>query len=65
MTYRQYKERVEKDYLVKLMLQTKGNITQAASLAGVRREDFYKLLKRFHVEPIEYRVTSGAFSTVE
>lgn len=64
MTYRQYKEQVEKDYLVKLMLQTKGNVTQASSLAGVRRVDFYRLLKRFHVEPSEYRVTSGAFTTV-
>lgn len=59
MNWREYKENLQKDYLEKLMEQTQGNVTQAASLAGVQREDFYKILKRFHVEPTSYRIQSS------
>jgi len=44
-----------RDYLVKNLQTTSGNVTQSARLAKRSRTDFYKLLSRFRVEPDEYK----------
>ena len=41
----------ERDYLVRLLKITGGNVTQAAQLAKRNRTEFYKLLQRHHLEP--------------
>jgi two-component system response regulator GlrR len=41
----------ERDYLVRLLKITSGNVTQAAGLAKRNRTEFYKLLQRHHLEP--------------
>jgi len=41
----------ERDYLVRLLKITGGNVTQAAQLAKRNRTEFYKLLKRHRLEP--------------
>ncbi len=41
----------EREYLVKLLKITGGNVTQAARLAKRNRTEFYKLLQRHHLDP--------------
>lgn len=45
----------EREYLVKLLHITRGNVTHAARLAGRNRTEFYKLLARHTLEPERYR----------
>jgi len=46
-----------RNYLVQLLQITRGNVTQAAKLAGRNRTDFYKLLGRYQVAPDEFKRT--------
>jgi len=41
----------ERDYLVRLLKITGGNVTQASQLAKRNRTEFYKLLQRHRLEP--------------
>ena len=45
----------EKEYLVRLLRTTEGNVTLAASLAGRNRTDFYKLLNRHAIEAVKFK----------
>jgi two-component system response regulator GlrR len=49
----------ERDYLIRLMQITQGNVTQAARLAKRNRTEFYKLLNRHHLEPALFRHSAG------
>jgi two-component system response regulator GlrR len=49
------KERFERDYLVRLLRITDGNVAQAARLAHRNRSEFYKLLHRHQLEPELFR----------
>ena len=44
-----------RNYLAQLLQLTRGNVTQAAKLAGRTRTDFYKLLGRHQVSPDEFK----------
>jgi len=48
----------ERDYLVRIMQATQGNVAQAARLAKRNRTEFYKLLSRHHLEPALFRESS-------
>jgi two-component system, NtrC family, response regulator GlrR len=41
----------ERDYLVRILKITGGNVTKAARLAGRNRTEFYRLLERHALEP--------------
>ena len=41
----------ERDYLVRILKITEGNVTKAARLAGRNRTEFYRLLERHSLEP--------------
>src|SRR5262249_39440375 len=41
----------ERDYLVRILKITGGNVTKAARLAGRKRTEFYRLLERHSLEP--------------
>ena len=41
----------ERDYLVRILTMTAGNVTHAARLAGRNRTEFYRLLERHALEP--------------
>jgi len=60
LTYREVvdlaRDRASREYLVALMRETAGNVTQAAERAGVERETLHRLLKR-------YGIRSDAFKT--
>jgi two-component system response regulator GlrR len=44
-----------KDYLVRLIELTHGNISQAAKLAGKYRADLYELMKKYNLNPSDFR----------
>jgi len=45
----------EKNYLIQLITLTKGNVTEAAKLAGKYRADLYELLKKYALDPADFR----------
>jgi two-component system response regulator GlrR len=45
----------ERDYLIKLLKATSGNVTQAARLAQRNRTEFYKLLQRHQLTPALFK----------
>ena len=44
-------EGAERAYLVQVLTATRGNVSQAAALAGRYRADFYKLLRKHALDP--------------
>lgn len=46
----------EREYLVRILKITTGNVTQAARLAGRNRTEFYRLLERHALEPAMFKV---------
>jgi two-component system response regulator GlrR len=45
----------ERDYLVRLLQTTAGNVSQAARVAQRNRTEFYKLLARHGLDPISFK----------
>lgn len=45
----------EKEYLIRLLRTTEGNVTLAAGMAGRNRTDFYKLLNRHGIEAANFK----------
>ena len=45
----------ERDYLVRILKITSGNVTKAARLAGRNRTEFYRLLDRHALEPSMFK----------
>jgi two-component system, NtrC family, response regulator GlrR len=45
----------ERGYLIKLLQICKGNVSEAADLAGRYRTDFYSLLKKHNLNPGDFR----------
>jgi two-component system, NtrC family, response regulator GlrR len=54
-SFRESKQDFERTYLVELMKITRGNVTQAAKLAGKYRADLYALLEKYNLNPPEFR----------
>jgi two-component system response regulator GlrR len=54
--FKQAKQGFERDYVVELMELTQGNISKAAKLAGKYRADLYDLLKKYRLDPEDFRV---------
>jgi two-component system response regulator GlrR len=50
----------ERDYLVRLLQITDGNVSQAARIAERNRTEFYKLLKKHRLDPELFRVDNNA-----
>ena len=46
-----------RDYLVRLLKLTEGNVSEAARLAQRNRSEFYKLLSRHEVDPADFKRT--------
>jgi len=49
----------EREYLVRLLKITGGNVTQAAQMAKRNRTEFYKLLQRHKLEPSMFKEAKG------
>jgi two-component system response regulator GlrR len=54
-SFKSAKENFERDYLVQLIELTHGNVSQAAKLAGKFRADLYELLKKYDINPSNFR----------
>ncbi len=54
----QAQRRFEREYLIKTLQMTSGNVTHAAKQAGRNRTEFYKLLHRHKIDPKQYRMAA-------
>src|SRR5439155_13765184 len=45
------REEVEQAYLIRVLKATKGNVSQAAKLAGMHRGHFYNLMQKYALDP--------------
>ena len=54
----QAQSRFERDYLIRMLQMTAGNVTHAAKRAGRNRTEFYKLLNRHKIQPKHYRMAA-------
>jgi two-component system response regulator GlrR len=54
-SFAEAQQEFERNYLVRLLQMTEGNVTQAARLAQRNRTEFYKLLNRHQIEPGAFR----------
>ena len=54
------KKDFEKNYLIQLIELTRGNVSQAAKLAGKYRADLYELLKKYNLNPADFREGKAA-----
>ena len=52
---REAKKSFERNYVIQLMELTQGNISRAAKLAGKYRADFYDLLRKYNLNPEDFR----------
>ena len=49
------RRKFEREYLVRVLQMTGGNVSQAARLAKRNRTEFYKLLNRHHLDPALFK----------
>ncbi len=54
-TLTEARNRFERQYLLRLLRATRGNVSRAARLAGRDRSKFYQLLRRHHLDPAQFR----------
>ncbi|TVL99255.1 MAG: two-component system response regulator GlrR [Candidatus Brocadia sp. WS118] len=54
-SYKDAKERFEREYLENLLKISKGNVSTAAKMANRYRADIYKLIKKYHIDPESYK----------
>jgi two-component system response regulator GlrR len=45
----------EKNYIIQLLEITRGNVSKAAEVAGKYRADFYNLLKKYNLDPEDFK----------
>jgi len=59
LTYREAiavnRGRATREYIIAILRDVKGNVTQAAERAGIERESFHRLMKRHGVRAEDYR----------
>ncbi|MBI3897094.1 MAG: sigma 54-interacting transcriptional regulator [Gammaproteobacteria bacterium] len=55
LSFAERRDQFERDYLTQLLRMTQGNVSRAARLAQRNRTEFYKLLRRYHLEPKAFR----------
>jgi two-component system response regulator GlrR len=62
LSYEEARQQFTREYLVRYLQRTGGNISEAARLAKRNRTDFYKLLSRFRVRPGDFKPSDDARS---
>lgn len=55
LNFQEARIRFEKNYLLKLLKATGGNVSKAAEFAGKYRADIYTLLKKHHISPADFK----------
>ena len=63
LTYREVvelsRDRATREYLIAVMTELRGNVTEAAKRAGMERESLHRLLKRYGVRSDEFKSRSS------
>jgi two-component system response regulator GlrR len=59
VSFEEARRNFEREYLVRLLKITGGNVTQAAQMAKRNRTEFYKLLQRHKLEPSMFKEAKG------
>ena len=54
-SYKDAKERFEREYIENLLKTSKGNVTNASKIAKRYRADIYKLIKKHNIDPENYK----------
>lgn len=54
-SYKDAKERFEREYIENLLKANNGNVTNASKMASRYRADIYKLIKKYNINPEEYK----------
>jgi two-component system, NtrC family, response regulator GlrR len=49
------KDAFEKEYLINILKATRGNVSSASELSGKYRADFYNLLKKYEINPGDFK----------
>jgi len=57
--FKEAKQGFERNYIIELMELTQGNVSKAATLAGKYRADLYDLLKKYDIDPADFRDMSS------
>jgi two-component system, NtrC family, response regulator GlrR len=55
LPFKESKQDFERNYLLELMKISKGNVSQAAKIAGKYRADLYALLEKYNLNPPDFR----------
>ncbi len=53
---KEIKENIERSCLINYLQTCKGNVSNAAVLAGKHRTDFYSLLNKHHINAVDFRI---------
>ncbi len=53
--FKEARETFEKSYLIRILELTRGNVSRAATLAGKYRADLYNLLKKYLINPSDFK----------
>jgi two-component system response regulator GlrR len=55
LSFKEAREDFERTYLIQALTATKGNVSRAAALSGKHRADFYKLLRKYALDPGRFK----------
>ena len=54
------REEHDKAYLTQVLTETGGNVSRASALAGRYRAEFYKLMRKYGINPADFKSNSGS-----
>jgi two-component system response regulator GlrR len=60
LSYANAKQQFERDYLIRLLKITDGQVSEAARLAGRNRTEFYRLLGKHQLTPAMFKSNGGS-----
>lgn len=55
ISFKEAKKKFEKDYVTLLLRHSRGNVTRAASISRKDRKDFYYLMRKYNINPKDFR----------
>jgi two-component system response regulator GlrR len=59
-SYDDARDAFTREYLIRNLRSTSGNVSKSARFAKRNRTDFYKLLSRYRLQPDEFKDTASA-----
>jgi two-component system response regulator GlrR len=53
------REEHDRAYLTLVLMETGGNVSRAAAVAGRYRAEFYKLMRKYGINPSDFKNNAG------